>query len=252
MKRRRTAVVLGRGSVGTALARALPAAGVEVVGTWTRSDGKPLPDVRAADLVFLAVSDDAVEALCERLSVGRGQLVVHLAGALDLTALDSARKRGARVGSLHPLRAMKADDDFAGATAGISGDGAPSRTALSVLARDLGMTPLQVPARSRPLYHAAAVLAAGAQVALFSEAIRAFRKATKASEREAREALLPLTESAIGKLRSLPPARAITGPAVRGDQRTIAAHRRALPKDALRLYDELTRIAVSLRKKPSR
>jgi predicted short-subunit dehydrogenase-like oxidoreductase (DUF2520 family) len=109
------------------------------------------------------------------------------------------------------------------------------------------MTPLAIPDAVRPLYHASAVLAAGAQVALFSEAVRAFRKATRASDAQARAALLPLALGALAKLRDMPAASAITGPAARRDLRTIASHRSALPTDLLALYDELTRISLKLR-----
>ena len=110
------------------------------------------------------------------------------------------------------------------------------------------MTPLPTSGRGRALYHAAAVLAAGAQVALFAEAVRTFRKATGAKEPEARAALLPLALSALEKLRRESPAEAITGPAARGDLDTIAAHRRVLPRDLLALYDQLTRVSLALRR----
>ncbi|HEY2031049.1 MAG TPA: DUF2520 domain-containing protein [Myxococcales bacterium] len=240
--------MLGTGAVGSALLRELPKASLRVVARWTRSSKKPLPNLASAEVVFLAVKDSAVEELCAELPVSRGQLVAHLAGALPLSALDAARQHGARIGSLHPLRAILSGDDFHGAAAGISGKSASAREQLAALARRLGMTPLLIPDRSRALYHAAAVLSAGAQVALFSEAVRAFRLATRSSEKEARAALLPLTLGAIEKLRELPAAKAITGPAARGDLRTIAANRAALPADLLPLYDELTRIALALRR----
>jgi predicted short-subunit dehydrogenase-like oxidoreductase (DUF2520 family) len=240
--------VLGNGAVGSALLRELPKTGVEIVARWTRSSRKPLPDLARAQVVFLAVKDAAVEELCRQLPVARGQLVVHLAGSLPLSSLDAAKVRGARTGSLHPLRAVLAGDDFRGAASGISASSASGREQLAGLARRLGMTPLFIPDRTRALYHASAVLAAGAQVALFSEAVRAFRQATRSSEPEARAALLPLALGALGKLRELPAAKAITGPAARGDLRTIDANRAALPKEMLALYDELTRIALALRK----
>jgi predicted short-subunit dehydrogenase-like oxidoreductase (DUF2520 family) len=92
------------------------------------------------------------------------------------------------------------------------------------------------------------VLAAGSQVALFAEAVRAFRKATGASEPQARAALLPLALGALEKLRAQPAALALTGPAVRGDLETISAHRKALPKDLLPLYDQLTVVTLRLRR----
>jgi predicted short-subunit dehydrogenase-like oxidoreductase (DUF2520 family) len=245
MKRLRTAAVLGAGAVGSALLRELPKAGLRVAQRWTRGSGKPLPELDA-EVVLLAVSDPAVPELCEQLRPFKGQLVVHLAGSLPLSALRSAKELGARIGSMHPLRAITKGDDFRGAYAGVAGSAPAARAQLTALARRLGMKPLNIPDRSRALYHAAAVLAAPAQVALFSEAVRAFQKATGAKEPEARAALLPLALGALGKLYKLPPGAALTGPAARGDLRTIAAHREVLPRDLLALYDELTRVALGL------
>ena len=240
MKPLRTAAVLGAGAVGSALLRALPRAGVRITARWTRSAGGPIPPLSSAEVIFLAVSDAAVAPLAAGLLVRRGQLVAHLAGALDLGPLAAARRKGARTGSMHPLRAFTRGDQFRGAAAGIDGSDASARGQLSHLARRLGMTPLEAGGRSRALYHAAAVLAAGAQVALFAQAVRAFRKATRSSEPAARAALLPLALGALEKLRREPPARVITGPAARGDTATISAHRKALPKDLVPLYDQLT------------
>lgn len=248
MKPLRTAAVLGAGAVGRALRAELPRAGVKVVAAWTRSSGKPLPELRDAEVIFLAVPDGAVGPLCKQLQVQRGQLVVHLAGALPLKPLQPALRRGARTGSLHPLRAFvkKGPTSFAGAAAGLSGSDATARAQLAQLARRLGLMALNVRDESRALYHAAAVLAAGCQVALFSEAQRAFRKATRTSEPASRAALLPLSLGALEKLRHAPAARALTGPVVRGDTGTIAAHRKALPGDLLPLYDLLTRISQKM------
>jgi predicted short-subunit dehydrogenase-like oxidoreductase (DUF2520 family) len=244
----RTAAVLGAGAVGSALLRELPKAGVRVVARWTRGSRKPLPKLKDAELVLLAVNDSAVADLCGQLNFAKGQLVVHLAGALPLAALKGASDQGTRAGSLHPLRAITKGDDFRGAYAGVAGSTSTARTQLVSLAKRLGMKPLAIPDRSRALYHAAAVLAAPAQVALFSEAVRAFQRATGAKEREARAALLPLALGALSKLYKVRPAAALTGPAARGDLLTIAAHREVLPKDLLPLYDELTRVALSLKR----
>jgi predicted short-subunit dehydrogenase-like oxidoreductase (DUF2520 family) len=256
MKPRRTAAVLGSGAVGSVLLEELPRAGVRVLSAWTRSSGLMPPPLRDVELVLLAVSDAAVAPLCAELEVGRGQLVAHLAGALGLSPLSAARRKGARIGSIHPLRAFVRvrgrGQDFQGAAAGIGGSGAGAREQLADLARRLGMMPIQTGERSRALYHAAAVLAAGSQVALFAEAVRAFRKATGASEPVARSALLPLTLGALEKLRVQPAGPSLTGPAVRGDAATIRAHRKALPKDLLPLYDALARVSLDLSRKEKR
>ncbi|HTO97018.1 MAG TPA: DUF2520 domain-containing protein [Myxococcales bacterium] len=245
----RTAAVLGSGAVAEALFATLPAAGVRVLASWQRRSGLAPPPLRDVDLVLLAVSDAAVAEVCARLEVGPGQLVAHLAGALGLRPLAEAHRLGARTGSLHPLRPFTLGDGlgFRGFAAGIAGSDESAAADLEDLCRRLGMTPLRTSERSRALYHAAAALAAGAEVALFSQAVRAFRKATGLGEPDARAALLPLALAALEKLRRDPPGIAITGPAARGDLATLAAHRRALPADLLPLYDELARVALALR-----
>ena len=254
MKLLRTAAVLGRGAVGSALLEELPRAGLKVLASWTRASGLEPPPLLDVDLVLLAVPDRAVAEVCERVEVGHGQLVAHLAGALGLDPLAAARRKGARTGSIHPLRAFVRGQrhDFHGAAAGISGSGPEARAQLASLARRLGMMPIETPGRSRALYHAAAVLAAGGQVALFGEAVRAFREATGASERAARAALLPLSLGALERLRSLSADAALTGPAIRGDHQTISAHREALPEDLLLIYDALTSIMLRLKKPGAR
>ena len=246
----RTAAVLGGGAVARALLDALPAAGIRVLASWRRRSGLEPPPVRDVDLVLIAVSDPAIAQVCRRLDVGPGQLVAHLAGAHGLGPLRSARLKGARTGSLHPLRAFAAGEthDFRGAAAGVAGSDPTAVADLSEVASRLGMAPLPTSDRSRALYHAAAVLAAGAQVALFSEAVRAFQKATGVSEPTARASLLPLALGALENLHRMPAAGALTGPAARGDLAAIEAHRRALPPDLLPLYDQLTRVALRLRK----
>jgi len=245
----RTAAVLGGGAVARALLDALPAAGIRVLASWRRRSGLEPPPVRDVDLVLIAVSDPAIAQVCRRLDVGPGQLVAHLAGSHGLAPLRSARLKGARTGSLHPLRAFAAGEphDFRGAAAGVAGSDPSAVADLSELASRLGMAPLPTSDRLRALYHAAAVLAAGAQVALFSEAVRAFQKATGVSEAIARASLLPLALGALENLHRVPASGALTGPAARGDLATIEAHRRALPPDLLPLYDQLTRVALRLR-----
>jgi predicted short-subunit dehydrogenase-like oxidoreductase (DUF2520 family) len=248
-----TAAVLGGGAVARALLEALPAAGVRVLASWHRRSGLQPPPLRDVDIVLLAVSDGAIAEVCGRIDVGPGQLVAHLAGALGLSPLASARRRGARTGSFHPLRPFTPEGmrRFSGFAAGISASDESAAEDLAQLAVRLGMTPLLTTGTSRPLYHAAAVLAAGGQVALFAEAVRAFRDATGVPEPQARAALLPLALGALEKLWHEPPERAITGPAARGDLETVASHRKALSGDLLRLYDQLTRVAARLRTHPA-
>jgi predicted short-subunit dehydrogenase-like oxidoreductase (DUF2520 family) len=251
-----SAAVLGGGALGQVLVPALRAAGLRVALSWNRSERRgwqtDLEALRDAELIFLAVSDSAVEAVCQRIAplLRRGQLVVHCAGALGLDVLRSALEAGARTGSLHPLRAIPPGSPASAlrdAAAGIDASDAAARETLHQLARALRMSPIPVSAASRALYHAAAVLSAGGQVALFARAVEAFQDATGAPEPIARAALLPLARGALEALEQRAPAEALTGPVARGDAMTVRAHRAALDERSLPLYDELTRAMLELR-----
>ncbi len=247
---------------------ALRSAGVRVVAAWSRTarttqwrTGQLPRGLREAELVILAVTDAAVMPLCTQLArerlIGPGQLVVHLAGALDLEPLLAARAAGAKVGSIHPLRAVPPGsraDAFAGAACGIEGSDPIATAQLELIAQTLGMSSIHV-AGNRALYHAAAVLAGGGMVSLFAEASRAFCAATGATEEEARAALLPLARGAIETLASRTPGAALTGPLVRGDAGTVAAHLKALVGldwRAASLYEVLSLAGLRLAREAGR
>ncbi|HKC59430.1 MAG TPA: DUF2520 domain-containing protein [Myxococcales bacterium] len=255
----KTAAVLGGGAVGQVLVAALNRAGIRVVLAWNRSEQRgwqsDLEGIGGAELIFLSVADAAVEEVCTRIAplLRRGHLVAHCAGALGLDALRPALEAGARTGSLHPLRAIprgSAAGALRDAAAGVAGSDAEARETLQQVARALGMSPIPVGDGSRVLYHAAAVLAAGGQVALFARAVQAFQDATGAPEPIARAALLPLARGALEALEHRSPSEALTGPVARGDVATVQAHRAALDGETLSLYDQLVRAMLELRPSP--
>ncbi len=260
----RTAVV-GAGRLARALAPALLAAGLGPVrvlspggrsaralargrrGLSASSLTETLPDdVR---LVLLAVPDDRIvgtaRALATSLVSWRRRVVLHTAGALDVAPLAPLARRGATVGVLHPLHVF-----------GSSGTAAPRGTLCRVegraaarLARDLGWVPVVVP---RPaLYHAAASLASNDVVALLHLAAAALVRAGVPRAR-ADAGALALAESALAQARRGGIPAALTGPAARGDARTVGRQMRALRAFPLAsaahgtLSMHLVQLAVSL------
>lgn len=229
--------VIGAGRVGSALARSLVQAGHRLAGVARRRPGAgfatPEAVVADADLVFLAVPDDAIAGLADSLPWRAGQAAVHVSGALRLDVLQRAAERGAHVGCLHPLQAFPAGDvaadRFTGITCGVEGTPALSAR-LDALARDLGARVLRLDGANRALYHAAAVFASNYAIALLVAARRSWSLAGL-PEAEAREALLPLMSAAIENARSLPLERALSGPVARGDSDTVSRHLAALGAD---------------------
>ncbi len=249
--------VVGFGRLGSALARGLAGAGWNVAAHARSACGRArlrqlripsLPLSRAGDfdLVFLAVPDGQVSAVAR--SVERyltcGQVLAHGAGALPLTPLDGARRRGAHPGSLHPVQALAGGPFIRGVTAAVDGD----RVALRLLFRaaaDLGLSPIRVPESGRVLYHAAATISANLCMALADMAVEAWTASGAPSER-ALGALVPLFRGAVENLamRGLPGA--LTGPASRGDVEVVARQLGVLKGDAAEVYRLLSRRLVNL------
>ena len=121
------------------------------------------------------------------------------------------------------------------------------RARLLAFVAALGARPLEVDPAQAPLYHAAAVLAGNAPLALLAEATRLL-EAAGVSRADAHEALAALLEGAAQNARRGGPAAALTGPVARGDSDAITAHLEALAAypEARDLYLHLTRAMESL------
>jgi predicted short-subunit dehydrogenase-like oxidoreductase (DUF2520 family) len=189
-----------------------------------------------ARLLLLAVSDPAIGPLASRLAAlpgiaWRGRIVLHHAAALGPSVLAPLARRGAATGVLHPLQVLggpAASAVLAGSRALVDGD----RVAVALarrLARDLGLVPLAFPrpprASDRIAYHAAAAIAANDVVGLLSLAVEllesiGFERGT------ALRALTPLVHGVVAQIERGGLASALTGPAARGDARTLVAHLR--------------------------
>lgn len=243
--RPRTALV-GAGRLARALVPSLVAAGYGPItvlspggrGARILARGRrgvaaaPLTAPLSADvrLVLLAVPDDRIAEVARVLASSgvpwKGRVVLHTAGALGLAPLAPLTRRSASVGVLHPLRV------FGTAPAPVRGEtlcrvegGAGARRVAACLARDLGWVPLTV--RRSALYHAGASLASNDVVALLDLAVSALMRAG-VPELRARAGVLALAESALAQARAGGIPAAMTGPAARGDARTVRRHLAAL------------------------
>ncbi len=238
--------IVGGGPVGMTLGVALSRAGWQVGAVATRDPVRRerfrslLPGARAfaeatpvldeCHLVILAVPDDALAEVAASLHLYSGQAAVHTSGLRGAEVLGPAMAAGTSAGSFHPLVAF-ADVDRAlaalpGATIAIEGDDA-ILDVLAEMAESIGGVPVRLAPGSKPAYHAAAVLAAGGLVALL-DAMADVASAAGLDEAAALAVYGPLFAQALANARALGIGPALTGPAVRGDAGTVAAHVAAL------------------------
>jgi predicted short-subunit dehydrogenase-like oxidoreductase (DUF2520 family) len=237
------AVASRRGEVARALAETV---GAEAVGT-------PLAAVAAADVTLLAVPDGAITSVAAAIAASgialHGRGIVHLGARFGPGVIASLRITGAEVGVLHPLQALAGPASASlleGSSFRIDATGT-LRTRLLAFVAALGARPLEVDPSQATLYHAAAVLAGNAPLALLAEATQLL-EAAGVSRDEAHEALAALLEGAARNARRAGAAAALTGPVARGDTDAIAAHLDALEAypEARDLYLHLTRAMESL------
>ena len=252
-KRRLTVSVIGAGRLGTALARALFMSGYEIeaivarrpararraaslLGTPTQAlSATQLPSLPKSKTYSLALpmttsqyrhlTSRGAEDFCSRtdgITPPRGAVVFRCPGPVG--------GEGFHTGSLHPLVSvsdpLSGADKLVGAFFCVEGDAAASRVARAIV-RDLKGKGFHIASNDKPLYHAAAVMASGHTVALFSIATEVLTHAGL-DPKTARRVLLSLLESTVANLFASEPARALTGTFARGDLATVKRHLAAL------------------------
>lgn len=242
--------IVGAGRVGASVGAALDRAGHEVVAVSAVSDSslaraarllpraavRPLDEVvAAADLVIVAVPDDALRSLIAGLAdadVWRsGQLVAHTSGAQGIGVLDPAAARGVLALALHPVMTFTGRpedlDRLLGAPFGVTAADELRPVAESLVV-EMGGEPVWVPESARPLYHAALSIGSNHLVTIVNEALGLL---AGAGIEDGPSLIAPLLSASLDNALRLGDA-ALTGPVARGDVQTVTAHLRALGADA--------------------
>lgn len=225
--------IVGAGRLGTAFARALEAAGLDVHGPLRRGE------TAVADVALLCVPDDEIAAAAA--AGHRCRFIGHTSGATPLTALAGS---GAQAFGLHPLQTFAGGDGperFLLVGCAIAGETPEAVDVARGLAETLGMQPLEIEDGQRAAYHAAASVASNFLVTLQAMAEELAEGAGLARD-EARALLAPLVRTTVENWAVQGPERALTGPVARGDEKTVERQREAVASTAPHLlpaFDEL-------------
>ena len=246
-------VLLGAGRVASQLGPALVAAGHQVVAVWSRTPvaaealaarlpgttalATLVPPLPPADAYLLAVPDAAVAPLLASTTWPAGALVAHLAGALPLSAFET--QPTVRGGVFYPLQTFSPDRaiDWSTVPMGIEAADAGAEATLLALAGSLSQHVWRLDSAQRLKLHVAAVFANN-----FTNHLLGIADALLAEAALSTELLTPLVRETVAKALANPPFAVQTGPAVRRDAPTLAAHHAALAAHPAwqALYAQLT------------
>ena len=232
----------------------------------TKSSRRSLELIASSSIIIVATPDDAIPGVAENLAAAfqslrlargaRRPVAVHTSGALSSRALQPLKAQGISIGSIHPLISISdkngAGDSLSRAFFSLEGDPAAIRLGKR-LVHDLGGRSFVIDARSKPLYHAAAVMASPNLTALLDIALEMLSRCG-ISARRGRQILLPLVQSTwpTWPIRNLP--RHSPGhSSVATWQPRESISKRWMPRgltDALRAYAVLGQHSLGLSKLP--
>lgn len=245
--------LFGAGRVANQLGPALAAAGHRVAFVWSRTApaaaalAARLPGARAlptlapplppADVYLLAVPDAAVAPLLATTAWPAGALVAHLAGALPLAVFE--QQPAVRGGVFYPLQTFSPGRaiDWPAVPLCVEAADPAAEATLLALARSLSQHVQLLDSARRLRLHVAAVFANN-----FTNHLLGVADALLAEADLAPDLLAPLVRETVAKALAHPPFAVQTGPAVRRDAPTLAAHQAALAAHPAwqALYAQLT------------
>lgn len=224
-------VLLGSGNVATHLAQAFIAADMQVVQVWSytlenanalaeKVGAAALADLdlidRDADLYVISVKDDAIASVAGQLK-GLDGLVVHTSGATDLAILQDIVHSGV----LYPLQTFSKTQalDFSKVPLCLESADDGDYLKLDNIAKQLSTAVFKISSAERKVLHVAAVF-----VCNFPNYLYQVGQELVAEHDLSFDLLRPLILETALKVQHANPAAVQTGPAVRGDEKTMQAH----------------------------
>jgi predicted short-subunit dehydrogenase-like oxidoreductase (DUF2520 family) len=224
--------IIGSGNVATHLAAAFKNAGHRIIQVYSRDMQHAallayhvgaeaidsLDEIsNETDLFIISVKDGAIGAIAEKLS-SNNKLIVHTSGATHLEAVQACTPNA---GVFYPLQTLSKTKEVDFRTIPLCIEGADEQIAsqLIALAQTISNKVYKVNSAQRKVLHLAAVFACNFPNYLYGVAQQLLAK----NEMDF-EMLRPLILETAQKVQDHQPADVQTGPAVRDDRQTMAAH----------------------------
>ena len=221
---------------------------------------KNLEDMRTADVWMVAVPDgqiaSAAKQLAQHLDGNKPTIVFHCSGALASDVMAPLHARACEIASAHCILSFSAPSSaitqFAGTPCALEGDVGATKT-LQPAFEAIGAKCFDLAAKEKVLYHAAAVFATN-----FLPVLQVVAADLWQSTGMPKELIAPLNASllqkAVQNIAAQGAAKALTGPAARGDMELVALQGVAVTDwnaDAGAAYAALSQLASQIAKNGS-
>ncbi|RKR82706.1 putative short-subunit dehydrogenase-like oxidoreductase (DUF2520 family) [Mucilaginibacter gracilis] len=248
--------IIGSGNVATHLAAALKNAGHKIIQVFSPTyqnaamlayhvGAQPIDALSeidpVADIFMIAVKDDAIEGIAKQLAA-YNKLTVHTSGA---TSLQTILNYNPLSGVFYPLQTFSKtkEVDFWQVPLCIEGADNDITAQLELLAQTISNNVQRVSTSQRTILHLAAVFACN-----FPNNLYAIAQMLLAQHQLDFGLLRPLIMETAQKVQTSLPIDVQTGPAVRNDTKTMAAHiDLLLDLPALRpLYEALSQSIIKM------
>jgi predicted short-subunit dehydrogenase-like oxidoreductase (DUF2520 family) len=240
--------IIGSGNVATHMAAAFKNAGHRLVQVYSRNlqhaallayhvNAEAIDDLNhinpETDLFVIAVKDDAVVTIAQELA-SFNQLMVHTSGSVSLCDLSAVHSNA---GVFYPLQTFSKikEVNFREVPLCIEGTTESIAKQLTDLAQTISNNVYQVDSAQRKILHLAAVFACNFPNYLYHIAQDLLNQ-----HQLDFNLLRPLIAETAAKVQQAMPGEVQTGPAIRQDEGTMAAHLQLL--QAMPQFQELYRL----------
>jgi predicted short-subunit dehydrogenase-like oxidoreductase (DUF2520 family) len=224
--------IIGSGNVATHFAAAFKNAGHRIVQVYSRSmqhaallayhvSAEAIDDLTQlsseTDLFVISIKDDAIGIMAEKLA-SYNKLIVHTSGATHLEAVQAFTPYA---GVFYPLQTLSKTQkvDFRTVPLCIEGADEQITRELVQLAQTISNKVYRVNSAQRKVLHLAAVFASN-----FPNYLYGVARQLLADNEMGFELLRPLILETAQKVQDHLPVEVQTGPAIRNDEQTMAAH----------------------------
>lgn len=216
--------------------------------------GRPLDkieDLPWANITWITCNDDSIASIVETLAnlslIKPGSFLIHCSGVFDSTLLAPLKKQGCSIASFHPLKAFKTGyvdaQAFQYTDCVIEGDEEVCTWLRSSFSQ-LGANILAIRPQDKAIYHAAACMASNYLITLATCSEQLFLKAG-IPPKQARQMVCKLMQGNINNLQQNQPiAESLTGPLVRGDNKTLSLHLKAIEDSAIKTFYKAAGLAT--------